>query len=79
MSWSSCCLPRRSELGLIRTGLRSAKGESPSHTALFSVEGDSFDLGDADELVVPLRWEDGSGLFRRETPDLPARAVMRLK
>ena len=55
--------PERSELGLIRTGLRSAKGESPSHTAMFTVEGESFDLGDADELVVPLRWDDGNGLF----------------
>ena len=55
--------PERSELGLIRTGLRSAIGESPSHTALFAVEQESFELGSADELVVPLSWDDGNGLY----------------
>ncbi len=55
--------PERSELGLIRTGLRSAVGSSPSHTELFTVEKEEFRLGEADELVVPLAWDDGNGLY----------------
>jgi YidC/Oxa1 family membrane protein insertase len=55
--------PERSELGLIRTGLRSAVGGSPSHTELFTVEQEEFRLGQADELVVPLSWDDGNGLY----------------
>jgi YidC/Oxa1 family membrane protein insertase len=54
--------PERSDLGLIRTGLRSADGATTSHTELFTVEQDEFRLGEADELVVPLSWEDGNGL-----------------
>ena len=55
--------PERSELGLIRTGLSSAVGDSPSHSALFTAGKDTFDLGNADEVVVPLSWEDGNGLY----------------
>ena len=54
----------REDLGLIRTGLRSADADTPGpgHSALFSTDRNDYELGDADELVVPLTWSDGAGL-----------------
>ena len=54
----------REQLGLIRTGLRSEDAErpGPGHAARFSAERNDYELGDADELVVPLTWSDGAGL-----------------
>jgi YidC/Oxa1 family membrane protein insertase len=52
----------RLELGLVRTGLRAAGASLPDHNAVFDAEQKRFELGDADELVVPLSWSDGSGV-----------------
>ena len=56
--------PERESLGLIRTGLRSADPDQPGpgHTAIFTADRSVYELGDADELVVPLLWTDGQGL-----------------
>ncbi len=52
--------------GLIQTGIRTAgaaDGEAePIHTASFSAAQSRYDLGDADELVVPLTWTGPDGL-----------------
>ena len=51
---------RTDNLGILRTGLRST-GAAPDHEALFSAPATRFELGDDDELRVPLTWagEDG--------------------
>ena len=56
--------PDRDNLGLIRMGLRSAEPDAPGpgHTAVFTAEQRTYELGDAEELVVPLRWSNGEGL-----------------
>jgi YidC/Oxa1 family membrane protein insertase len=56
--------PERTELGLIRTGLRSADASrpSPGHSAIFTSARSSYDIEDDDELVVTLTWSDGAGL-----------------
>ena len=55
--------PDRTELGLIQSGLNSA-GDAPkaNHTARFTSTATEFELGDADELIVPLTWQDGQGV-----------------
>jgi YidC/Oxa1 family membrane protein insertase len=51
------------QLGLLQTGLRSAtEGPEPNHRAMFTSTRTNFDLGAADELVVPLSWSDGAGV-----------------
>ena len=60
--------PGRTELGLIQSGLNSAgDGPKANHTALFSSTASDFELGDADELLVPLTWEDGQGVTVEKT------------
>ena len=54
--------PERSNLGLIRTGLRSANGASADQDTLFRSARSEYALGEADELVVPLTWTDSSGV-----------------
>jgi YidC/Oxa1 family membrane protein insertase len=56
--------PARENLGLIRTGLRSADPArpGPGHTTTFAAGRSVYELGDADEVVVPLQWTDGQGL-----------------
>ena len=54
--------PERSNLGLIRTGLRSATGVTADQDTLFSAPRSAYALGDADEVVVPLTWTDASGV-----------------
>ncbi len=50
-------------LGLIESGVRAAAGAAEAtHLSNFESERDSHELGDADELVVPLTWTDGSGI-----------------
>lgn len=51
-------------LGLIQTGLNTGvEGQPmPSHTALFQSRRTNYELDGADEIVVPLRWADGSGV-----------------
>ena len=59
--------PERHDLGLIRTGLRSAVGESANHNTRFMAENTVYTLGDADQLVVPMTWTDGSGIVVEKT------------
>ncbi len=54
--------PERSNLGLIRTGLRSATGSTADRDSVFSAPRREFVLGDADSIVVPLTWTDDSGI-----------------
>jgi YidC/Oxa1 family membrane protein insertase len=50
-------------LGLLQTGLRTAgEGPEPNHRAMFTSSSTSFELGSADELLVPLTWTDGAGV-----------------
>ncbi len=55
---------RRENLGLLQTGLltRDPDAPAPNQKALFRADRDSYALGDADELVVPLTWDDGNGV-----------------
>jgi YidC/Oxa1 family membrane protein insertase len=57
----------RSNLGLIRTGLRSATGASADQDTLFSSPRREYALGDAEELAVPLTWTDESGVTIEKT------------
>jgi YidC/Oxa1 family membrane protein insertase len=53
----------QNQLGLVQTGLRSAgEGPEPNHRAAFTGTADSFELGNDDELVVPLSWADDTGI-----------------
>jgi len=54
--------PERSNLGLIRTGLRSTAGATADQDAVYSTPRGEYVLGDAEELVVPLTWTDASGV-----------------
>ena len=60
--------PGRTELSLIQTGLNAAGGRAQAnHHAVFTAPAREFDLGDADELVVPLTWTDGQGVTVEKT------------
>ncbi len=49
--------------GLIQTGLRIVgEGDEPNHRARFTSTSTSYNLGDAEELVVPLRWQSANGV-----------------
>ena len=51
------------EYGLIESGVRAADGAAEAtHLAKFQAARSSYDIGDADELIVPLTWQDESGL-----------------
>jgi YidC/Oxa1 family membrane protein insertase len=56
--------PEQEDIGLIRTGLRSADADrpGPGHTAVFSSAQSNYDIGGDDELIVRLGWSDGTGL-----------------
>jgi len=60
--------PGRAQLGLIQSGLNSA-GDRPkaNHSAQFQSVAMQFDMGSADELVVPLTWTDGQGVTVEKT------------
>ena len=52
-----------SNYGLIESGVRAADGAAEAtHVDIFSAAQTSYDLGGADELVVPLTWTDASGV-----------------
>ena len=52
-----------SEYGLIESGVRAAAGAAEAtHLETFRAARQSYELGDADELVVPLSWKDESGV-----------------
>ena len=47
----------------IESGVRAAGGAAEAtHLAMFTAARSSYELGDADELVVPLTWTDASGV-----------------
>ena len=51
------------DYGIIETGLRAARGAAEAtHLVKFTAPRREFELGDADELVVPLTWQDESGI-----------------
>jgi YidC/Oxa1 family membrane protein insertase len=54
--------PARNELGLIRTGLRSATGTAADHSAVFTSPQSEYVLGDGESLVVPLSWTGDDGI-----------------
>jgi YidC/Oxa1 family membrane protein insertase len=55
--------PDRDTLGKIQTGLRAAgEAPEPNHRAMFTSSRSSYELGSADELVVPLSWSDDAGI-----------------
>jgi len=54
--------PEHDNLGLIRTGLRSATGATADQDTVFDSPRSDYALGDADELAVPLTWTDESGV-----------------
>jgi len=50
--------------GVIQTGLRAAGGgEEPNHRAMFQSDRDTYAMGNADELLVPLRWQSADGVI----------------
>jgi YidC/Oxa1 family membrane protein insertase len=55
--------PEANNFGAIRTGLRSddAARPAPDHVATFTSPYSSYDLGTAEELVVPLSWTGSDG------------------
>ena len=51
------------QYGLIESGVRAAGGAAePTHLETFASAGERYELGDADELIVPLTWQDASGV-----------------
>ena len=55
--------PLSPDLGLVESGVRAAGGAAEAtHLSIFQSERDAYELGDADELVVPLTWTDASGI-----------------
>ena len=49
--------------GAIESGVRAAAGAAEAtHLANFTAAQTSYDLGSSDELIVPLRWTDASGV-----------------
>jgi len=52
-----------SNFALIESGIRGSGGAAEAtHLALFEHEQDTYELGSADELVVPLTWRDATGI-----------------
>jgi len=54
--------PERSNLGLIRAGLRSTAGATADQDSVFSSPQSEYVLGAADAITVPLTWTDESGV-----------------
>ena len=50
------------KLFVAQSGLRAGKEPEPTHYATFTVEKNSFELGNGDSVDVPLRWTDGKGV-----------------
>ncbi len=48
--------------GAIRSWLRSANGAATDANTLYEAPASNFDLGDDEELIVPLTWTDASGV-----------------
>jgi YidC/Oxa1 family membrane protein insertase len=54
--------PERSNLGLIRAGLRSTAGASADQDSVFASPQSEYVLGEADAITVPLTWTNESGV-----------------
>ncbi|HSD69863.1 MAG TPA: membrane protein insertase YidC [Woeseiaceae bacterium] len=55
--------PESANHGLLQTGLRSSgNGAEANHLASFSAPAKHFELGDREELLVPLTWHDERGV-----------------
>ena len=55
--------PDGNRYAVMQSGLRAGSDSSePNHLAMFTTASAAYDMGDADELVVPLRWTDGAGI-----------------
>jgi len=55
--------PSMPGFGLVQTGLRAAgDGEEANHLALYETTATEYELGGADEILVPLVWTNGQGL-----------------
>jgi len=53
----------QNDIGVIQSGLRAAgDGPEPNHLAMFTSEQDRYVLGNADNLVVSLRWASAAGV-----------------
>ena len=71
--------------GQIESGIRAAEGAAEAtHLATFVAAQANYELGDADELVVPLMWRDDSGItiekrytFRRGSYQIDLEQVVR--
>ena len=51
------------DYGVLRTGLRSlGEGAEPNHTAQYTSAASQYDIGSAEELIVPLTWRDDRGV-----------------
>jgi YidC/Oxa1 family membrane protein insertase len=49
--------------GLIESGVRASGGApEATHLTIFTATQEVFELGDADELVLPLTWQDATGV-----------------
>jgi YidC/Oxa1 family membrane protein insertase len=49
--------------GLVQSGLRAAGDrEEANHLAIYTADATHYELGSADEIVVPLEWTDGQGV-----------------
>jgi len=54
---------RPDEMGLIESGVRAtAQGAEATHLTMFEGRQTSYELGDAEEIVVPLSWSDERGV-----------------
>jgi YidC/Oxa1 family membrane protein insertase len=70
--------------GRIESGVRAAGGAAEAtHLVTFAATRSSYDLGDADELIVPLTWKDPSGVtvekryrFARESYEIGLEQVV---
>ncbi len=50
------------DLGLIRSWLRARDGDAPDADTVYTAEHERYELGDADELVVPMTWVSPNGV-----------------
>lgn len=51
------------QYGVLQTGLQAVQDSAKvGHNEIFSAQQNSYELGSADELVVPLVWDNGAGI-----------------
>ena len=55
--------PDGGRYAVLQSGLRAGSNNSePNHLATFTAAANAYDMGNADDLVVTLRWTDGAGI-----------------